>query len=407
MGQDDRIDSRHDELTSRAAALAPGRNAPRLSPEELRSLATHAMRKPQVRDAKSSSPRAWSRRRVGYASLGAVIGSGALLVAVILGIGAAAPSLPALGSPATTTSLPVRSLPVLKVRSGPVSGGYGMGGLATNSVVIYKFVADPDLSTATGSSTAYVLSSPADMATATGTIATALGLPDTVTYLGPENYNGGSADGPNVTVDSVAGILNWLYPTWSGNVNTDPALANPQSIAVNPNAPLPSDGQATTDAEQLLQAAGVSVNELGVPTVSRYEAGVNVAFQVAAGGLQTDQEMQVEYGPGATVLTASGIIATTTPSTTYPTISPTDAVGLLTSTSDSSSGPTSSSIVTVDISQATMTLATYTLEDGRNCLLPTWNLSGSESGSTGPADSTYSGSVLAVPAKYVQFEPVR
>lgn len=406
MGHDERDDRWHDELSGRAAALAPARDVPNLSLEELRSLATLAMGGSRAHDAKSSGPRAWSRRRLAYSSLGAVVGSGVLVVAAILAIEPAAPSRPALGLPATTT-VPVRSLPVLKVRSGPGTGGY-VGGIESNSLVKYKFVAGPRLSSRSGSATAYVLASPTDFAAATGTIATALGLPDTVTSLGPQNYNGGSATGPDVTVDSVGGILNWLYPTWSGNVNTDPALANGSpSIAVDPGAPLPTDDQATADAVQLLQAAGISEDELGAPTVSRYEAGVNVSFQFVAGGLETDQAVQVEYGPGSTVLAASGVVATATASTTYPTISPAQAVGLLIDDAGPVPGESSRPTVTVEIDKAVLALATYTLADGRSYLLPTWNLSGTEGGSTGAAHSTYTGSVLAVPTKYVQFESDR
>jgi hypothetical protein len=324
-----------------------------------------------------------------------VLVAGALVVAGILSFQASTPIRP-------SPSLPDLGAPVLKVRS---STGYGGINQGLGSQVSYTFTADPSLSTATGSATAYALVSPTDAAAVTGTIAQALGLTDTVTYLGPGNYNGGPSPGPDVTVDTVSGILNWQYPTWSGNVHTTPSLGDPSTccnIPVNPSAPLPTDEQATMDAEQLLQAAGVSEAQLGAPTVSRYEAGVNVSFSIVAGGLPTDQYVQVEYGPGATVLTASGVIAAATPSATYPTISPTDAVGLLTDSSGSISRGTGQSMVAVDIDQATMVLSTYSLTDGASWLLPTWRLSGSVSGSAGAADSTYSGSVLAVPAKYVQ-----
>jgi hypothetical protein len=56
----------------------------------------------------------------------------------------------------------------------------------------------------------------------------------------------------------------------------------------------------------------------------------------------------------------------------------------------------------VDINQATLQLATYTLADGSSWLLPTWALSGPETGSTISAGSTYSQNVLAVSSQYVQ-----
>ena len=394
MSDDIGHDGPLDDLTKRAAPIAPARHLPRLTAEELTALATLAMQQPEEHKSKRRRAESWSRHRVGYASAGALLVACALAVAAIVSLPASTPSRP-------TTSLPTLGSPVLKVEALSTNG---YGGVAWP--VAYKFSADPRLSTATGSATAYALASPTDMAAATGTIAEALGLPDTVTYLGPHNYNGGPSGGPDVTVDLESGILNWIYPTWSGNVHTDPALANPStccSIPVDPSAPLPTDDQATTDATRLLLAAGVNADELTVPTVSRYEAGVNVAFQVVVGGLPTDQEMQVEYGPGGTVLTTSGVIMNATPSATYSTISPAVAVGLLTNGSGSSDS--SQKTMAVDINQATLTLSTYRLADGATWLLPTWKLSGSTSGPTSAARSAYSGSVLAIPAKYVQLAP--
>jgi hypothetical protein len=80
-------------------------------------------------------------------------------------------------------------------------------------------------------------------------------------------------------------------------------------------------------------------------------------------------------------------------------------VGLLTSSSGSGYGGTDQSNVAVDISRATLALSTYALADGTSWLLPTWILSGSVKGSSGGAGSTFSGSVLAVPAKYVHLAP--
>ena len=176
---------------------------------------------------------------------------------------------------------------------------------------------------------------------------------------------------------------------------------------------MPTDSQATADARQVLQAMGVNAQQLGAPQVSRYSAAVNVEFPMVVDSLSTDQYSQVSYGSGATVLTASGIIATATPSASYPTISPAQAVNLLTastgnSTSGGSSGATGSSgsnVVTADVNEATLKLSTYVLTDGTSWLLPTWSLSGPESGSSVTTRSKYAGNVLAVPAQYVQLEP--
>ena len=296
----------------------------------------------------------------------------------------------------TKTTLPS---PVLKVAPQPL----GMGTLQSYK---YDFAADPSLSTAVGSATAYELTSPSDVASVTGEIATALGVSGPVIYLGPGNYQAGPSSGPDVVVATVSGVLQWQYPT-----RTDQPPGS--SVPVNEGSPLPTDSQATADARQVLQAMGVNAQQLGAPQVSRYSAAVNVEFPMVVDGLSTDQYSQVSYGSGATVLTASGIIATATPSASYPTISPAQAVNLLTastgnSTSGGSSGATGaggSNVVTADVNEATLKLSTYVLTDGTSWLLPTWALSGPETGSQVTTGSKYEGNVLAVSAQYVQLEP--
>jgi len=356
------------------------------------------------------------RRNWTYASLGALVTSGVVAVAVVLSVAGQSASNPTKGTVPKTLRSALPS-PVLRIRSGGTAQN-GYGGLQTGAPTTYDFSASPSLSTSAGSATAYRFSSPSDVAATTGTIAKALGLAGGVTYLGPDNYNGGPSPGPDATVDVVAGIVNWLYPTWSGNVHTDPGLAGPQSIPVDPALPLPTNDQATASARQLLVATGLSASQLGTPQVSRYEAGVNVSFSVAVEGLSTDQTAQVEYGPGSTVLTASGIVATATASAAYPTIAPSQTVGLLTDGDGASlnppvSGPSGTwgssgtNAVSVDIDRAVLSLSTYELADGSTWLLPTWVLSGPESGSGARSGSIFSGNVLAIPSEYVQFAAPR
>ena len=65
-------------------------------------------------------------------------------------------------------------------------------------------------------------------------------------------------------------------------------------------------------------------------------------------------------------------------------------------------------MVNVDINAATLQLGTYTLADGTTWLLPTWAVSGPESGSTITTPQTYTADVLAVSSQYVHLrtEPV-
>lgn len=328
--------------------------------------------------------------------IGASVAAGSVVVAGALMLFGSSPAVVQGTAVGTKTTL---ASPVLKVEPQPLNMGMGES-------YNYDFAADPSLSTAVGSATAYELTSPSDVALVTGEIATALGAPGPVTYLGPDNYQAGPSRGPDVTVATVSGVLQWLYPTWSDQ----PPNA---SVPVNEGSPLPTDSQATADARQLLQSMGVDAQQLGAPQVSRYSAAVDVEFPMVVDGLSTDQYSQVSYGSGSTVLAASGIIVTAKPSASYPTISPAQAASLLTpsngnSTSGGSSvatGSSGSDVVTVDINEATLELSTYVLTNKTSWLLPTWSLSGPESGSSVTTRSKYAGNVLAVPAQYVQLEP--
>jgi len=381
-----------DQIVAQAAALEPARSTPRLTPAQLGSLASRAM-------GGHSAPKpsvggwTWSSRRWGYASLAALLGSGALVTALVLGTDAVVPTQVALRTP-------VLHSPVLKLlRSSPITTTHH--GYADNEHGFsYDFTADPALSTATGTSTAYELVSPSDAGSVAGTIEAALGLTGPVVILGPGNLQAGPSSGPDVTVALENGVLQWQYPTWAGG-------ASQPGVAMNQAAPLPSDSQATADAENFLRSIGQGEAQFGAPEVSRSETAVQVAFPIVANGLSTDQYTQVSYGPGATVIAAMGSITEATPSATYPTISPTSAVSLLTA-NDGSMQPLSALTqngMNVNIHQAVLQLATYKLADGTSWLLPTWVLSGTASGSSVSPGTTYVGDVLAIPAQYVQSVP--
>jgi len=124
-------------------------------------------------------------------------------------------------------------------------------------------------------------------------------------------------------------------------------------------------------------------------------------------GVLTDQTSSINYGFGGSVLSAIGIITAATPLATYSTISPVQAVNLLTSSGGSSTfggssevtNTNGSDVVTVDVAKATVGLSTYVLANGTSWLLPTWALSGTESGAKVPTGTMYGGSVLAVGAR--------
>lgn len=62
-------------------------------------------------------------------------------------------------------------------------------------------------------------------------------------------------------------------------------------------------------------------------------------------------------------------------------------------------------VIDVDIDQATLTYSYYVMADGTTWLLPTWSLSGSESGKTITGSQTYANNVVAVSSQYVDIAP--
>jgi hypothetical protein len=339
------------------------------------------------------------RRR--YVTIGALVGAGALAAALVLSAGPGAPK----------TSRPVRNAlpsPVLRLGWKPFTSGVA-------SAPTYDFTPGPSLSQSSGTGTAYELSAPSDGSSVAQAIATALGLSGGVRSIGSGGYDAGAAPGPFATIVVNSGILSWTYPNWGGNVNQYPSLATPQSIPVNPNSPVPTDMQATTDALQLLQSMGVNTDQLGAAHLSRASAAVDVEFRVVIGGLATDQWETVSYGPGGVVIYVSGVIVNATPSASYPTTSAAAAACLLagdgyvssfgyvpTGRSSCNTGATGSDVVNVTINSAVPELSTFVLADGTSWLLPTWGMSGPEAGSMVTAGSTYRGSVLSIPTQFVQ-----
>jgi hypothetical protein len=412
-----------------------------------------------TRMAMVDGPSPWSRARLRLASLGAMFGSGAVVVAGIVGLQAAAPeALPvlAIGSSAShdlgadASRTPTASKP--------------LGGLMI-PYLDYEFTSGPGLSTAAGTAVAYRLASSEDAASAVTQLAGAFGVQGSLDpSSGDGYYQIGSSDGPDVSTWDSGGVVDWSY--WA-NANQAVASASGSS-ADDQNPPadptLPTDAQAGTDATSLLESVGVDAAMLGTPQVdSSSGIEVDVTVPMVVDGIETDQSYYVSYGHDDQLLSASGVLATATAAATYPTISPVDAVAVLsadhgfvfygiepmtaagtaapadansssstdptstdptstdpTSTDPTSTDPTSTDpgsgdttpttdpgppVVNVQIDAATLSLGTYTLTDGTTWLLATWQLSGPESGDASWGNGTYSASVLAIDSQYVQLQP--
>jgi hypothetical protein len=428
----------HDELLSRITAVDPAARVAPMTEGALERVSRHAM---------TPMPKTWTWRRFQFASLGALVGSGGLVIAGILGIQSAAQNLPIIALGSTHNASPTK----------PGASKQGFGAMMI-PFETFNFTADPSLSSSPGSGTAYVLSSSIDAATAASQIARKLGVSGDVTSLGGGSYQVGPDNGPDVSTYTSNGIVNWYFSATTPTVITSPGGTT--TAPTDPTGPLPTNDQAVKDAMTLFETTlGVS-NDLGTPSVSNYGTEVDVTIPIVVDGLSTDQSLYVSYGPSEAINSVSGEFVTATAQSTYPTISQTDAVNVVIAhngfvfcggimpmgvapSSGASNPPGSSSgsapggapssgpvgdasppvtpptdttpptdppttipepVINVDINQATMQLATYSLTDGTSWLLPSWALSGPETGTTVSPGGTYTANVIAVDSQYVQLQ---
>jgi hypothetical protein len=307
----------------------------------------------------------------------------------------------------------------------------------------YQFTADPTLSTSPGSAIAYELVSDIDAETAASEIAQVLGIAGQVTDNGDGSFQVGDGSGPTVDTWTSSGIVEWSFASNSASVISTPGSSSSDGSTSTGDAPVPTSDQASSDALAFLASLGVT-DSLGAPQLTSSDAEVDVSVPMLAGGLATDQADEVAYGPGGTVDWANGILASITAGPAYPTIAPTDAVSILqndhgfvfyggvapwggpraagagaggagggggggappppTTTTTTDTPTDSPPEVDVDINAATLQYSTYSLTDGTSWLLPTWVLSGPETGSTVSPGASYSNNILAVSSQYVQLQ---
>ena len=168
-----------DELLTRITRIDPAAGAAPLSDGALDRVVRHAM---------TPAPRTWTWARFQLATVGAFVGSSALVIAGIVGLNAAAPSLPvlALGSSSTPNA---EMIPYLD----------------------YHFTADPSLPDSAGSATAYELTSAEDPTAAASMLAKGLHVPGTVTTTTDGYAEVGPDSGSNVSAWNSDGVVDWSY----------------------------------------------------------------------------------------------------------------------------------------------------------------------------------------------------
>jgi hypothetical protein len=402
----------HGELLTRVAAVDPASNLDPLSEGALSRV---------VRQAMTPAPRLWSRRRFRLASIGTLVGSGGLVLAGILGIEAASPGLPVLA---------LGKIPQSSVEPQGLSVTYAPMVTAQPPFANYSFHSAAGLSSSSTPAIAYRLVSPVGAAAAASKLAITFGVRGRLVLLSTGAFRIAAHAGASITTWTSAGVVEWSYRT---------ASATPNRLNANAKGALPNANQATNAALVLLSRLGVQAG-VGLPTSARSPAGVEVAVPLVAGTALTDQADVLAYGVGSLVESAHGVFATEVAGPVYPTISASQAIGILSADhgfvfyggiapiesagtpspegSDQAatgthqysstggfsapSGPPAA--IVVDIDHATLRYATYVLANGSSWLLPTWWLSGTEHGQGIEAGARYSAYVLAVVPRYVRLQ---
>jgi hypothetical protein len=407
-----------DDLIARIVELEPARGTPPLSRRAIRHLTRAATN--TKHDAQ-----AWTWPKYRLASLGALVGSSALVVAAIVG-------LDSLGTPVATfaTSAPSAIRTTSHPRLPPVSTSDAYGdrdfgdvassltsGVAACPLTIEAHSDGDGLRRGPGRATAYQIASPLSPRRALLSLAPDFGLGTSrVRWFAmgahARGWWVGKLSGPSLTTYSARGITWWSYaaPRESMRRLVHDAGERGRNVL--------SGTASARDAERLLEGL-VSRVQLSNPTEARSSTSVEVAVPLAVHGVMTDEHFAVDYFPGGRLAAANGPLTSVVREVSYPAITPLYAaqllrqpkgalVGLLAPSSTGSAGPPTGAPVSTlycnamqsidSVSSATMTLSTNVLSDGRVWLLPSWTFSAT--------DDQYSGAKsVAISPRYLDYLP--
>ncbi len=383
-----------DELIARIAALEPARGTAPLSRRSIRSLVRAATVTPH-------EARTWTWPRYRLASLGALIGSSALVIAAIVGLDSVGSSLPSVvASAARTAHHP------LVPPSSPSMPGYSFNTEAATAssttraagcpVIVADRANTHVLASGPRHATAYRVESLLPPSRALLSLAPAFGLgTSSVKWFSMRAHARGwwvgSLAGPSLTTYSSRGITWWSY--FGRRESATQLLQSAGRHGQN----LLSSTVSTHDAMELL-AGLVPGAQLGGPTVSRSATSEEVVIPLAVHGVVTDLRFDVDYYPGGLLAAAAGPLASVIQEVTFPTISSRSAarllrrpMGALVALTTPSSATTRESPVpsgmagstlycsaeksVESVSMASLTLSTNVLSNGHVWLLPTWTYS--------------------------------
>ncbi len=389
-----------------------------------------------IRSASAPQPGIWSRARYAVTASTAAIGSGAAVLALIVGLSSAAPELPIL-------ALGGASGAKMSASADAISGGVTstipsrVGGMASGMVLYhpnYNFEVSPDLVVNGDTAGSFELSNAKSLEKITRELAQTFNVSgDPVNEGGNFSVTGG--DGSSLYVSQYGGVVNWSYS--ASQSISPPEVALTERVAA---LPAPANDEAKAKAKDLFDSIGY-FGTLGTLAASRYDQFVQVTAPLVVNGIETDQTLAASYDRMG-LSSAYGVLAELGSWVNYPTISPTDAVAQLeaswnpapdttettvvprepsgtvdvagSSDGGTSSGPSavatpapavgvdpSSGVSatsgdatttppevdpaptyttvppqTVTITTATLRYQTYTLENGQTWLLPVWKLDG-------------------------------
>ena len=372
----------------------------------------------------------------------------------------AAASLLTLGA-VTALSTAGPSLPVLALNAAGAKASVPAGSMM---MVYEKFVfsAGPNLSSSPGLASAYAVQSPADPSSEAARIASIFAVTGTPQNANGSATDWTVTDpsGSTLVYQSYGGVANWSFNSsssiasssvGSGTTSSTPPSTPPASA--QSAGTVPSTATLEDDARAYMRQLGYnyslsdpsfsSATSSTGPTANSSSTTINeetVSYTVSIDGIATDQTAQFTVDGSNTLVDASGPAFNLGAPINYPLQSPVDGVAVLNAdqqkrfapanagtvtpssgapagapgttvpgSSNGSPGPTTTTttpqgppIVNVSLTDETVTLGTYQLDNGSVYLVPVYDYAGVASG---PNANTYTGtwSTVAVAPAYAHF----
>jgi hypothetical protein len=299
-----------------------------------------------IRNASATQPGIWSRARYAVTATSAAIGSGAAVLALIVGLSSAAPELPVLalgGSSTSKMSAPAASADAVAGAASTMPKR--VGAMAGDMAIYhpnYNFQVSPDLVVNGDTAGSYQLSNSQSLEKIARDLAQTFKVSgDLVDEGGTFSVTGD--DGSSLYVSKYGSLVNWSCST--SQTMTPPDVASTERVAA---LPAPTNSEAKAKAKELFDAIGY-FGTLGNLEASRYDQFVQVAAPLEVNGIETDQTLSASYDSNG-LSSANGVMADLGSSVNYPTISASDAVAQLEASWNPAPDTTDTTVVAPDTS---------------------------------------------------------